>query len=184
MKVKKIAAAVMALAIVLGGGGMLFGRPSETAKADEPAPSYFNAATAANMVGFQPADVLYDFEDVVDYKGVSGDTGVLCTVTPGEGNRNARGYFYSRLPVDTSDQLLPVDANCLLLPVDSIFSGYPPVTLDAAETQRFLNGAASHPSPVNLPDGKYRFYGPDNKFLLLGSVANQEIVVIKRFFQG
>jgi len=68
----------------------------------------------------------------------------------------------------------------LLLPVDSIFSEYPAVTLTADDTRRLKNGASSH--PCKLPDGKYRFYGPDNEFLLLGSVANRQIKVIKRFF--
>ena len=68
----------------------------------------------------------------------------------------------------------------LLLPVDSIFSEYPPVTLTVDDTRKLKNGAAS--LPCKLTDGKYRFYGPDNEFLLPGSVINHEIKVIKRFF--
>ena len=67
-----------------------------------------------------------------------------------------------------------------MLPVDSIFSEYPAKTLSADETRKFRSGAASRPG--NCPDGKYRFYGPDNEFLLLGSVTNEVISVTKRFF--
>ena len=64
----------------------------------------------------------------------------------------------------------PGGADSLLLPVDSIFSEYPPVTLTADDTRILKNGAAS--LPCKLTDGKYRFYGPDNEFLLPGSVIN------------
>jgi tRNA pseudouridine55 synthase len=67
-----------------------------------------------------------------------------------------------------------------ILPIDSIFSQYPSAKLCDVETRRIKNGAPCRAD--NLSNGRYRFYGPDNKFLLLGNVVNSSIMPIKSFF--
>ena len=66
-------------------------------------------------------------------------------------------------------------------PVDSIFSGYPAITLDDAETRKCKNGARCRVG--GSPDGTYRFYGPDGAFLLFGEVRTGAIITIKSFFE-
>lgn len=65
----------------------------------------FNAATAENMLGFSPQNgATFTFENVTDYNGVEGDTGVLVTFKP-----NTTGvvpvYFYSQIPMFISDDI-------------------------------------------------------------------------------
>jgi hypothetical protein len=72
------------------------------------------------------------------------------------------------------------DIDKLILPVDSIFSGYPAITLSYEETHRCKNGALCRYGKIS--EGKYRFYGPDNEFILLGNVVNGEIVSPTYFF--
>ena len=67
------------------------------------------------------------------------------------------------------------------LPVDSIFSEFPAITLPENETRKCKNGAPCH--LIGLPDGKYRFYGPDGEFLLLGEVNENKVRVIKSFYE-
>ncbi|MCL2046365.1 MAG: tRNA pseudouridine(55) synthase TruB [Oscillospiraceae bacterium] len=69
----------------------------------------------------------------------------------------------------------------LLLPIDSLFQQHPSLMLDEMDTKRCKNGAA-----YNLPnymDGIYRFYGPDNEFLLLGELNKGKMKTIKSFFE-
>jgi tRNA pseudouridine55 synthase len=68
----------------------------------------------------------------------------------------------------------------VVLPIDTIFSEYPAVTLSVAEARKCRNGAACHLK--DIANGRYRFYGPDSEFLLLGEIVNCEIKVIKGFF--
>jgi len=68
----------------------------------------------------------------------------------------------------------------LMLPVETIFSEYPAFSLGDADMRKCKNGAPCKAG--NQHDGIYRFYGPDNKFIMLGEVCCGEIKVIKSFF--
>jgi len=68
-----------------------------------------------------------------------------------------------------------------LLPVDSLFSEFPLVVLDEKESQRAKNGALRLSG--NLADGKYRFYDPNDEFLLLGEVVDGKANTIKSFYE-
>jgi len=67
-----------------------------------------------------------------------------------------------------------------IIPVDSIFSVYPAATLSDAAVYKCKHGAPCRAK--NLADGKYRFYGPDNEFLLFGEMVSGIIKPIKGFF--
>ena len=67
-------------------------------------------------------------------------------------------------------------------PVDSVFSEYPHIKLNESETHRCRNGAPCR--VANTKDGTYRFYGPDDKFLLLGEIKGGSLKVIKGFFSN
>jgi len=67
-----------------------------------------------------------------------------------------------------------------IIPIDSIFSMYSAVTLNGEETRKCKNGALC--GAIDIPDGKYRFYGPDDEFIFLGEAVSCEIRIIKRFF--
>jgi len=68
----------------------------------------------------------------------------------------------------------------LLMPVDSLFREYPPIKLGEPETRKCKNGA---PTTIeNTEDGTYRFYGPDNEFLLLGKIESGILKIIKGFY--
>ena len=68
-----------------------------------------------------------------------------------------------------------------LLPVDTIFSKYPAAPLSGRNALKCRNGAPCHVD--DMESGIYRFYGPDNEFLLLGEIKSGEIKVIKSFFE-
>ena len=68
----------------------------------------------------------------------------------------------------------------IMKPVDTIFSKYAPVILSEQNSRKCRNGAPCHVD--NFADGVYRFYGPDNKFILLGEIRSGEIRTIKGFF--
>jgi len=91
----------------------------------------------------------------------------------------------TRAGVFTLSEARPLDdildnPRCLL-PVDSLFYEYSPVVLNEIDTRRVRNGAPCRVS--GLPDGRYRFYGPDNEFLILGDVVSCETKIIKGFFE-
>ena len=97
-----------------------------------------------------------------------------------------RAGAYAIDSASTLDEIIEASASGgideLLLPIDSLFSEYPSVTLGFDETRKCRNGGTF--SIGRQPDGRYRFYGPDNEFLLLGDVAGEKIHVIKRFFDN
>ena len=68
----------------------------------------------------------------------------------------------------------------IIKPVDSMFPDYPAITLGEADSRRCKNGLPCRDGV--LADGRYRFYGPDNEFLLLGEVVGREMRIIKSFF--
>jgi len=69
----------------------------------------------------------------------------------------------------------------ILMPVDSIFSAYPSATLNEATTRRCKNGVRFRVE--DTADGMYRFYGPDDEFLMLGEVGSGEIKMVKGFYE-
>ena len=78
------------------------------------------------------------------------------------------------------DSISSGDIGDIVLPVDSIFSGYPAATLGDADTRRCKNGAPCRIE--DLADGRYRFYGPDHEFLMLGEVVAGNIKATKGFY--
>ena len=71
-------------------------------------------------------------------------------------------------------------AEGLLLPVDSLFSLYPPLSVNDEQLKKCLCGSSI---PIAEPDGEYRFYAPDGSFLLLGSVCGGVMTTVKSFFE-
>ena len=68
----------------------------------------------------------------------------------------------------------------MLLPTDSLFSQYPALTVSGADEKKCRNGA---PVSVRVPDGRYRVYGEDGAFLLLGQAENGALSTVKSFFE-
>ena len=86
------------------------------------------------------------------------------------------------------EDALTMDALCALsreeiasalLPTDSLFSRFESVTLSAEIESDCRNGRAFS---LPLPDGRYRFYGGDGAFLMLGELRQRQVLAIKRFF--
>ena len=73
------------------------------------------------------------------------------------------------------------DPAALLRPVDACFSEYGAVELTGKALFRTQNGSP-FPCP-GVPDGAYRFYGPDGEFLLLGRCQAGTGTTIKSFFE-
>ena len=74
------------------------------------------------------------------------------------------------------------DPAALLRPVDTCFSEYDAVELAGRALFKAQNGSP-FPCP-NVPDGTYRFYGPDGDFLLLGRCEAGTGRTVKSFFGG
>ena len=74
------------------------------------------------------------------------------------------------------------DPTVLLRPVDTCFSEYDAVELAGRALFKAQNGSP-FPCP-NVPDGTYRFYGPDGDFLLLGRCEAGTGRTVKSFFGG
>lgn len=71
-------------------------------------------------------------------------------------------------------------AGSLLSPVDTLFANLPAVTVDAACARLCRNG---NTFPIAVEDGRWRVYGPDGEFLLLGEVRGAQLRTIKSFFE-
>jgi len=84
----------------------------------------------------------------------------------------------------TLDEILAAAASGetekLLRSVDSLFMEYPAYRLDEPNTRRCKDGGFCRAEGV--PDGRCRFYGPDDEFLCLGDVMGGIIKVTKRFY--
>lgn len=73
------------------------------------------------------------------------------------------------------------DPLALLRPVDGCFADRPALTLDdPALEQRIRNGCAV---PTAAPDGVYRVYGPEQRFLSLSRAEQGTLTIIKSFFE-
>jgi len=72
------------------------------------------------------------------------------------------------------------DIDELLLKTDIVFRKYPAAALNENDTKKCRNGAPCNND--DLTDGIYRFYGPDDEFIMLGEVISGKIKIIKGFF--
>jgi len=100
--------------------------------------------------------------------------------------RRTRAGAFSIDMAHTLDEIQSAVSTCqtgkLVKPVDSLFSEYPSVSLDEAETRKVKNGIACNAD--GLSEGKYRFYGPGDEFLLLGESTGGAVKAIKRFYSN
>jgi len=71
--------------------------------------------------------------------------------------------------------------NRALLPTDRCFLQYPALTCTEEEERRFIRNGT--PYPCQAPEARYRVYGADGHFLMLGQVSNGKMVTEKSFFQ-
>jgi len=103
--------------------------------------------------------------------------------------RRTRAGAFTLEMAKTLDEILSAvssgETEKLIMPVDSLFLKYPSAALCEEDTRRVKSGARCSAAGLtgNLAEGKYRFYGPDNEFLVLGEVIAGEITVIKGFFE-
>ena len=81
---------------------------------------------------------------------------------------------------DVLDAISSEKTEEIIMPIDLAFSEYPVAMLREEEARRCKNGALHRMD--NLRDGEYRFYGPDNEFLLLGEVKSGVFRTIKSFY--
>jgi len=82
----------------------------------------------------------------------------------------------------TMEELISMDApESRLLPVDSMFADLPRTTVHENQLKAIYNGAAIRTGA--LVDGKYRVYGPDGTFLMIGQAERGQMKTIKSFFE-
>ena len=82
----------------------------------------------------------------------------------------------------TMEQLLQTeDPEALLLPADSLFAELPVLTVEQDQLKPILNGGQLRISSVK--NGKYRVYGPDGAFLMVGTAENGILRTVKSFFE-
>lgn len=97
---KKIISCAAALALCVSG--FAFGGLSVAAEETEK--EYFNAAKTEYFVTKEGPNCSITMEDVVDYNGVEGDTGLLVTMSPVVKDTTfTNGYVYMNIPVDVTD---------------------------------------------------------------------------------
>ncbi len=72
------------------------------------------------------------------------------------------------------------EPEALLAPVDGCFEAYPAVSVGADVLKKARNGS---PFPCPAKDGRWRVYGPEGEFLLLGQCAGGVMTTIKSFFE-
>lgn len=70
-------------------------------------------------------------------------------------------------------------ANELIIPVDALFSHLDKITLNKDYTAKIINGMFLN---VPHPDGEYRVYSFDNKFICIGSVSGSILKIVKNFY--
>lgn len=71
------------------------------------------------------------------------------------------------------------EADRFLMPVDVCFARYPALTADAWAEKRIQNGA---PFPCRAAAGKYRVYGTNGVFLMIGENRDGQMYTVKSFF--
>lgn len=96
---KKFVSMLAVLALCLGC--MLSGI---SALAAEEEPAYFNAAKKEYFAEKAGPNVTISMEDVTDYNGVEGDTGLLVKMTPvAKDDTFTNGYVYMKLPLNVTN---------------------------------------------------------------------------------
>ena len=95
--------------------------------------------------------------------------------------RTMAGGFTLADALPLEQVLAAPDPTALLRPVDACFSEYGAVELTGKALFKAQNGSP-FPCP-GVPDGTYRFYGPDGEFLLLGRCEAGTGTTIKSFFE-
>lgn len=97
--------------------------------------------------------------------------------------RRTRAAGFSLEQAVPMDQLILAaeagETEKLILPVDCLFSSLPAVTL-SGEPERLCR--CGNPFPFSGDEGRYRVYGADGEFLMLGSAAGGSMAVVKNFF--
>ena len=95
--------------------------------------------------------------------------------------RRVRAGVYTEADTVTLEQLQQSnDPWALLRPVDTLFADLPAVTVDSAQAARIYNGS---PVAMEQPEGRYRVYGPDGEFLMVGSQKDGMLKTVKSFFE-
>ena len=95
--------------------------------------------------------------------------------------RRVRAGAYTEADTVTLEQLQQSnDPWALLRPVDTLFADLPAVTVDSAQAARIYNGS---PVAMEQPEGRYRVYGPDGEFLMVGSQKDGMLKTVKSFFE-
>lgn len=95
--------------------------------------------------------------------------------------RRIRAGAYTEADTVTLEQLQQSsDPWALLRPVDTLFADLPAVTVDAAQAARIYNGS---PVAMEQSEGRYRVYGPDGEFLMVGSQKDGMLKTVKSFFE-
>ncbi|MCI8476855.1 MAG: tRNA pseudouridine(55) synthase TruB [Oscillospiraceae bacterium] len=72
------------------------------------------------------------------------------------------------------------DRAAFLLPVDTCFQQYPALTASRQEERKIHNGMAY---PCQAEEKRYRVYGPEGGFLMLGEVHQGRMETVKSFFE-
>lgn len=69
----------------------------------------------------------------------------------------------------------------LLAAVDGCFAEFPAAEATERQEKKFIRNGT--PYPCDLPEGKYRVYGPSGEFLMLGQVEKGQMLTVKSFFE-
>ena len=96
--------------------------------------------------------------------------------------RRTRAGCYDLSQAVTMEAVTTMESpeNCLL-PVDSMFRDCPACRVQENQLKAIFNGADIKVGP--LADGRYRVYGPDGTFLMLGQARGGRMKTIKSFFE-
>jgi tRNA pseudouridine55 synthase len=71
-------------------------------------------------------------------------------------------------------------AESLLLPIESVFSEYETTAASAENELKIRNGS---PYECRMPEGRYRVFGENGDFLMLGEVRDAVMYTVKSFFE-
>lgn len=78
------------------------------------------------------------------------------------------------------------EAEGLLIPLEKALGEYPEVHVTEAQAKRFSNGGELALERLKCPKicGFFRVYGPENRFLGLGEIADGDSLEVKRVYNG
>ena len=95
--------------------------------------------------------------------------------------RTAAGCYGIGEAVTMEQVLAAEDPAALLKPVDTLFAHLPALTVEPGRLKPILNGGQIH--VPGLVGGRYRVYGPDGEFLMVGAGENGVLRTVKSFFE-